>query len=104
MLAKRARSVDPLLVEPYWAQANAADARNEVSRAVAYFRLATERQPQNAQTWLLKAEYELGIGCARHALTDFYRFNALDPYAQPSEGPDDYRRALRLVNSGKPLC
>lgn len=103
-LAKRAHSVDPLLVEPYWAQANAADTRNQVSRAVAYFRLATERQPQNAQTWLLKAEYELGIGCARHALTDFYRFNALDPYAQPSEGPSDYRRALRLVNSGKPLC
>src|SRR5579862_403994 len=103
-LAKRARSVDPLLVETYWAQANAADARNQVSRAVAFFRLATERQPENAQTWLLKAEYELGIGCPRHALTDFYRFNALDPYAQPSEGPDDYRRALRLVNSGKPLC
>ncbi|HKU59284.1 MAG TPA: hypothetical protein VJP39_06735, partial [Gaiellaceae bacterium] len=61
-------------------------------------------QPHNADAWLFKADYELGLGCARHALADFYKFNALNPYAAPNEGPNDYRRALALVNSGKPVC
>ena len=103
-LAKRARSVDPLLVEPLWALALAADNRNDVARALAYYEEATRVQPENAQTWLAAGEYALQIGCARRALQHFYRFNALDKYARPSDGPDDYLRALRLVNSGKPRC
>jgi tetratricopeptide (TPR) repeat protein len=103
-LAKRAHSTDQLLVEPYWAQADAADARKQYGDALRFYGLATRVQPDNADTWLDKAEYELGLGCARHALTDFYRFNALNPYAAPDEGPSDYRRALALVNSGKPVC
>ncbi|HEV2593103.1 MAG TPA: hypothetical protein VGU02_14560, partial [Gaiellaceae bacterium] len=100
-LANRARGVDPLLVEPYWALA---DAQPSYARAVYYFGLATEKQPQNAQAWLNKAEYELGFECARAALRDFYKFNALDPYERPTSGPDNYRKALALVNSGKPKC
>jgi hypothetical protein len=103
-LAKRARSVDPLLVEPLWALALAADERNDVVRSLAYYEEATRVQPENAQTWLAAGRYALDIGCARRALQHFYRFNALDKYARPSEGPDDYQRALRLVNSGKPRC
>jgi hypothetical protein len=104
-LAKRAHSTDPLLVEPYWAQADAADERKQYGDALRFYGLATRVQPDNADTWLDKAEYELnGLGCARHALIDFERFNTLNPYAAPNEGPDDYRRALRLVNSGKPVC
>ncbi len=103
-LANRARAVDPLLVEPYWALADAADAAGSYTDAVYYFGLATRRQPQNAQAWLFKAEYELKNHCARAALQDFYKFNALDPYERPDAGPDDYRTALALVNSGKPRC
>lgn len=103
-LAKRAHSADPLLIEPYWARADAADQRKQYGEALYFYGLATSAQPQNADTWLYKAEYELGLGCARHALTDFYRFNALNPYAAPDEGPNDYRRALALVNTGKPVC
>lgn len=102
--AKRAKSVDPLLVEPYWAQADAADQRKQYGNALYYFGQATRVQPDNADAWLNKADYELGLGCARHALADFYKFNALNPYAAPNEGPDDYRRALALVNTGKPVC
>ncbi|HEY2327048.1 MAG TPA: O-antigen ligase family protein [Gaiellaceae bacterium] len=102
--AKRAKSVDPLLVEPYWARADAADERKQYGDALYYFGEATRVQPDNADAWLNKAEYELGLGCARHALSDFYTFNALNPYAAPNEGPNDYRRALALVNSGKPVC
>jgi O-antigen ligase/polysaccharide polymerase Wzy-like membrane protein len=103
-LARRARSVDPLLVEPLWALALAADERNDVARALGYYEEATRVQPENAQTWLAAGRYALEIGCARRALHHFYRFNALDRYARPSDGPDDYQRALRLVNSGKPRC
>ncbi|HEX5449517.1 MAG TPA: O-antigen ligase family protein [Gaiellaceae bacterium] len=102
--AKRAKSVDPLLVEPYWARADAADERKQYGDALYYYGEATRVQPHNADAWLNKAEYELGLGCARHALNDFYTFNALNPYAAPNEGPNDYRRALRLVNTGKPVC
>lgn len=102
--AKRSHSVDPLLVESYWARADAADERKQYGEAIRYYGFATRVQPDNADAWLNKAEYELGLGCARHALTDFYKFNALNPYAAPTEGPNDYRRALRLVNSGTPVC
>jgi tetratricopeptide (TPR) repeat protein len=99
--AKKARSVDPFLVEPLWWQA---DAQKDPSKALALYVEATRVQPENAQTWLYKARFELDYGCARAALEDLYRFNALDSKARPSAGPDDYLRALRLVNTGKPRC
>jgi O-Antigen ligase len=101
-LANRARSVDPLLVEPLWALADANS--GNPPKALGYLTDATRRQPENAQTWLQKAQYELAFGCARAALKDFYRFNALDPYERPDNGPDQYRQALRQVNTGKPSC
>ncbi len=100
-LARRARSVDPLNAEAVWAQALATSG---YSAQQALYALATRKEPENPQWWLLKAEFELGHGCARAALVDFYRFNALNPYANPNAGPDDYRRALVLVDSGKPRC
>jgi hypothetical protein len=100
-LAKRARSVDPLLVEPLWWQA---DAQSNPRQALALYADATRKQPENGQTWLYKARFELDFGCPRMALSDLYHFVALDPQARPSAGPDDYRHALKLVNSGKPTC
>jgi hypothetical protein len=100
-LANRARGVDPLLIQPYVVLA---DSATSYPRAIYYLGLATKKQPENAQAWLYKAEYELGFNCARAALQDFYKFNALDPYERPTNGPDDYRKALALVNSGKPKC
>jgi hypothetical protein len=100
-LAKRALSVDPLLVEPLWWEA---DAERDPNRQLALYAEATRKQPQNAQTWLYKARFELSYGCARAALQDLYRFNDLDAKARPADGPDDYLRALRLVNSGRPTC
>jgi hypothetical protein len=101
-LANRARAVDPLLVEPYWALALAH--LGNPSLAVYYYGRATQVQPQNADTWWNKAEYELSLPCPRLAYEDFLRFNTLNPYAEPSQGPDDYRKALRLVDAGKARC
>ncbi|HEX4526711.1 MAG TPA: O-antigen ligase family protein [Gaiellaceae bacterium] len=101
-LAKRARSVDPLIVEPLWALAFAYETNPPL--ALAYYDQATKKQPANPQTWLLAGRYALSIGCPRHAYPYLERYTELDPKAPPSEGGDAYRRALELVNSGKPKC
>ena len=104
-LAKRAHGVDPFLVEPFWAQAFAADARNQPRRAFAFYMAATRRQPANPETWLLAGRYALEQGCAQTAYPLLERFTELvNQRAQPDEGGNDYRRALALVNSGKPRC
>jgi hypothetical protein len=102
--AQRARSVDPLLVEPLWAEAFAYDARGQPARAFASYRAAIRKQPDNPQTWLLAGRYALDNGCPRTAYPLLEKFTELDQYARPSNGADDYRRALELVNSGKPRC
>jgi hypothetical protein len=100
-LAQRALSVDPFLVEPYWWES---DNVSSPGRQLGLLAKATRVQPQNAQTWLIKARWELSYGCPRAALKDLYKFVALDPYERPDQGPDDYRTALRRVDSGKFSC
>jgi O-antigen ligase len=103
-LAKRARSVDPLLVEPLWTLAGAAEQRGNLPRALAYYVDATHKQPQNPQTWLAAGQFALRNGCPQKAYPYLLQFVERDNKARPSEGADDYRRALILVNSGKPRC
>jgi O-antigen ligase len=100
-LAKQARSVDPLLVEPLWWQA---DAQTDPRKAVALFQAAVDKQPKNAQTWLNAGLYAVNLECPRLAYHYLERYTELDPKARPSEGADAYRLALKQVNSGKPKC
>ena len=104
-LARRAHSVDPLLLEPYWAQALAADQRNKPALAFSYYLAAVNRQPANPEAWLLAGTYALQQGCPRKAYTLLLQFTELvNQRAQADEGGDDYRRALALVNAGKARC
>jgi hypothetical protein len=103
-LADRALSADPLLVEPYWAKADAAIELGERQRAFAYFVDAVDREPKNPQTWLQAGEYALSNRCYRLAYTYLERYTELDPKARPSAGGDDYRRARAFVNAGKNAC
>jgi O-antigen ligase len=100
-LAKKARSVDPLLVEPLWWQA---DAQTDPRQAVALFQAAVDKQPKNAQTWLAAGLYAAGLPCPRLAYHYLERYTELDPNARASEGADAYRTALAQVNTGKPKC
>ena len=100
-LARKARSVDPLLVEPLWWQA---DAEADPRKAVALYQAAVDKQPKNAQTWLAAGLYGVRIDCPRLAYYYLERFTELDPKARPSQGADAYRQALRQVNTGKPRC
>jgi energy-converting hydrogenase Eha subunit A len=103
-LANRARAVDPLLVDPLWALAFAAEIRGELPRALAYYDEATRKQPANPQTWLAAGQFALRNGCARKAYAYLLQYVERDNKARATEGADDYRRALRLVDSGKPTC
>lgn len=100
-LARRARSVDPYLVEPLWWQASA---QADPNRAWALYREAVRVQPHNPYTWLQAGLFAVGEGCPRAGYTYLEKFTELDPYDRPSVGADAYRRALALVNSGKPTC
>jgi O-antigen ligase len=103
-LAKRARSVDPLLVEPLWALAFAAELRGNLPTAFAYYREATRKQPKNADTWLLAGQFAYAHGCMRAAYDNLEKFTELDNKARPSRGGDAYNAALKVVNSGKAKC
>ena len=103
-LADRARAVDPLLVDPLWALAFAAEVRGDLRQALGYYDEATRKQPANPQTWLAAGEFALRHGCPRKAYAYLLQYVERDNKARASEGADDYRRALRLVDTGKPTC
>src|SRR5947209_285535 len=103
-LAKRARSADPLLVEPLWTLALAAEDQGKPRLALAYYEEAVRKQPKNPQTLLLAGLFALDNGCPRLAYSYLEPFSELNPKERPDKGPDQYRRSLRLVNSGKPTC
>ena len=100
-LAKRARAVDPLLVEPLWTLAYAS---RIPAVARGYFDEAIRQQPKNPQGYLVAGLFAFGQGCPRLAYSYLLPFTELDPKERPDEGPDAYRQALALVNSGKPTC
>ncbi len=100
-LAKRARSFDPLAVEPLFLQADAEFSLGSVRRAHDLYREAVRIQPDNKETWFRLGEFEYEFGCPRAALPNLERFTELDPQG---EGGEVYRKALAAVNSGKPKC
>jgi len=103
-LARRARSVDPLLVEPLLTLGFASDLANRPLVARAYYAKAVQAQPKNPDVLLQAGLFELARGCPRHAYAYLEPFTELDPKERPENGPIAYRRALRLVNSGTPTC
>jgi O-antigen ligase len=101
-LAKRARSINPLAVDPVITQAFGEWQRGNLGEALGLFRKATEMQPENGLAWYLLGEFDLvARNCPRAALLELDRFTQLDPQS-PSN--TEYDRALRLVNSGTPIC
>jgi hypothetical protein len=103
-LANRARAVDPLLVEPLWNKAYAADQLGRTQQAFALFVAAVKRQPRNPLTWVYAGEYAFGKGCYSAAYTYLERYTELDPNNRASQGADDYRTALDRVNRGAYRC
>ena len=109
VLAKRARSVQPLSVEPLFAQAFAEEElalgkvkKQHLGKTLGLLRKATELQPENKQTWYALGFFNLEVRhCPQAALPELDRFTALD---RQDPGNAEYARALKQVNSGKAVC
>jgi len=109
VLAKRARSVQPLSVEPLFAQAFAEEElalgkvkKQHLGKSLGLLRKATELQPENKQTWYALGFFNLEVRhCPQAALPELDRFTALD---RQDPGNAEYARALKQVNSGKAVC
>jgi tetratricopeptide (TPR) repeat protein len=101
-LAKRARSVNPLSVEPLFVQAWAEQSRRNYGEALGLLEEATRMQPENKDTWFNLGYFNLHVrNCPRAALPQLERFTSLD---RQDPGNREYDRALALVNSGAPTC
>jgi O-Antigen ligase len=103
-LADRARGLDPLLVDPYWAKALALDTQNRPQKAFEQYVAAVHRQPKNPQTWLLAGQYAWDQGCPYVAYRYLEKYTELDQKARPSQGGDLYREALYRVNHRQYRC
>ena len=101
-LAKRARSVQPLSVEPIFVQALAEQLERHYGQTLGLLRKATRLQPENKETWFALGEFDFRVRhCPRIALRELNRFTELD---RQDPGNAEYARALKQVNSGKPTC
>jgi hypothetical protein len=109
VLAKRARSVQPLSVEPIFAQAFAEEElavgktkKEHLGNALGLLRKATRLQPENKQTWYALGFFNFEVRhCPQAALPALDKFTALD---RQDPGNAEYARALKQVNSGKAVC
>jgi tetratricopeptide (TPR) repeat protein len=101
-LAKRARSINPLAVDPLFTQALGAYLQGDPAEALGLYRKATQIQPENAEAWFQLGEFDLTIrNCPRAALPELDRFTQLNPQDPLNK---EYDRALKRVNSGTPVC
>jgi tetratricopeptide (TPR) repeat protein len=94
--------VQPLSVEPIFVQALAEQLQRNYGETLGLYRKATQLQPDNWLTWYWLGEFDFRTRhCPRIALRELDRFTALNP--QDAQNVE-YDRALKLVNSGKPVC
>jgi O-antigen ligase len=103
-LADRAHSLNPFLLDPYWAKAQALDDRGRTRAAFAQYVAAVDRQPRNPQAWVAAGSYAWDVGCPYQAYTYLERYTELDQKARPDRGGDLYNEALRRVNNAQYSC
>jgi tetratricopeptide (TPR) repeat protein len=100
-LAKRARSLNPLSVDPIFTQAVAEQRLRRLTRARNLLLRATLVQPRNAETWYRLGAFDLQLRCPREALDAFEIFYQLNPQ---DRGVAEKDKALNLVNAGGATC
>ena len=70
--------------------------------ALGYLQQATRLQPDNAEAWYSLGHFDLvDRHCPRAALPALSRFTVLNGQDRRNV---EYAQALKLVNSGKPIC
>ncbi len=98
---ERARSLDPLSLQPVFADARVAEQRRRDVAALQAYREATGLQPKNPESWLQLGLYEFDIGDRCGAYRDLNEAFTLDPAGKQwtRGGPLDLARDW--VNAGK---
>jgi tetratricopeptide (TPR) repeat protein len=96
--ADRARSLDPLSLEPVFARARVAEARRDDAAALAAYREAVRLQPQHPESWYELGLYEFHRGDRCSAYVHLNEAYTLDPSGRQwvPEGP--LVQALEWVN------
>jgi tetratricopeptide (TPR) repeat protein len=77
--ADRARSLNPLAVEPLFAAALAEETRSRQQEALELYVRAVELQPENSETWYQLARFEASVGLRDQAIRHVGQAQALDP-------------------------
>ena len=100
---ERARSLDPLSLEPVFAAARVAEQRRREVAALEAYREATRLQPKNPESWLQLGLYEFDIGDRCAAYRDLNEAYTLDPAGKQWTPRRPARRLARLGERGELL-
>jgi O-antigen ligase len=98
--ADRARSLDPLSLDPLFARARVEERRRNEAAALEAYHDATRLQPENPETWLALGlfEFDSGYRCSAYVhLNDAF---TLDPAGKQWTRESELERARAWVNAG----
>lgn len=98
--AERARSLDPLSLEPLFALARLEEQAGDEAAALAAYRRATELQPENPLPWFELGLYEFSRGDRCAAYVHLNRSYTLDPAGLHWEPGGKLDQARAWVNDG----
>ena len=98
--AERARSLDPLSLEPIFARARVEEAAGDEAAALAAYRRATVLQPENPLPWYELGLYEFSLGDRCSAYVHLNRAYTLDPAGRQWTPDSALVRSLAWVNDG----
>ena len=93
-LARRARAVDPLLIDPFFTLAFAAEQQGKPTRAYAYYVEATQAAARESRDVAGRGPLRARPGCPRLAYDNLVHFTELDPYAPGADGGDHLQRVV----------
>ena len=97
---ERARSLDPLSLEPVFADARVAEQRRREVAALEAYREATRLQPKNPESWLQLGLYEFDIGDRCAAYRHLNEAYTLDPAGKQWTPGGPLVVSLAWVNAG----
>jgi tetratricopeptide (TPR) repeat protein len=96
--AGQARSLDPLSLEPLFAQARLEEDAGDEAAALAAYRRGTEVQPENPVAWYELGLYEFQLGDRCAAYVHLNKAYTLDPAGRQWTADSELVQALAWVN------
>ena len=96
--AERARSLDPLALDPVFALARVEEVARDERGALAAYGRATDLQPENPESWYQLGLYEFSLGDLCSAYVHLNRAYTLDPAGKQWTRGSELERSLAFVN------